>query len=78
MRSRRAGRWWPAPALALLFPVPALACTLCRSAQATSIRERLLAPDLWWNACAIVLPLLLLLSLVTLAAREPATGSSET
>lgn len=50
---------------------PAAACTLCRSAPAASIRERLLAPDLWWNAAALVMPLLLLLSIVALVAREP-------
>ena len=58
-------------ALATLLPVPALACTLCHSPQAASVRERLLAPDLWWNACAVALPLMLLLSVVALVVREP-------
>jgi predicted permease len=62
----------------LLLPVPALACTLCQSAQAASIRDRLMAPDLWWNACAIILPLSLLLAVVALVLREPETpGAAE-
>ena len=56
---------------ATLLPVPALACSLCHSPQAASVRERLLAPDLWWNACAVALPLMLLLSVVALVVREP-------
>lgn len=56
---------------AALLPVPALACTLCHSPQATSVRERLLAGDLWWNACAVALPLTLLLAVVALVLREP-------
>jgi hypothetical protein len=58
-------------ALLALFPAPALACTLCHSPQAASVRERLLSPDLWWNACALVLPLLFLLTVLAAVVREP-------
>ncbi|MBB3911142.1 hypothetical protein [Sphingomonas desiccabilis] len=60
---------------AALLPMPALACTLCHSPQAASVRERLLAADLWWNACAVALPLMLLLSVVALVVREPGKRS---
>ncbi|MCC2975455.1 hypothetical protein LK533_02055 [Sphingomonas sp. PL-96] len=67
--------WIGVAALASLPPAPALACTLCHSPQAVSVRERLLSPDLWWNACAVVLPLLFLLALVALVLREPGERS---
>ena len=55
-----------------LLPKPAMACTLCHSAQATSVRTRLLGPDLLWNLAAILLPLAGLLAIVALVLCEPA------
>jgi hypothetical protein len=69
--------WSAGLLLALLVPTPALACTLCHSPQAASVRERLLAPDLWWNGCAVALPLVLLLSVVALVLREPIAPRSD-
>ena len=54
-----------------LQPATAAACTLCYSRQAILVRERLCQDDLWWNGCAILLPLALLASIVALAAHEP-------
>jgi hypothetical protein len=63
--------WTGIVVLVSLSPAPALACTLCHSPQAASVRERLLSPDLWWNACAVALPILFLLAVVALVVREP-------
>jgi hypothetical protein len=38
------------------------------------LRERVLASDLWWYACTVTVPLLLLFSIVAVVAYEP-TGS---
>jgi hypothetical protein len=57
--------------LAALLAGPAHACTLCDSVQAMSVRARLLAHDLWWNACAVALPLVLLLVVIGWIAYEP-------
>lgn len=64
-------------ALALLASTasPALACTLCYSRQAATLRERLSGADMLWNLCALALPLLLLTAIVALIAREPVAGS---
>ena len=62
-------------ALFALLAGPAMACTLCNSTQAMSVRARLLEPDLLWNAAAIMLPLLGLLAIIALAVREPAMPS---
>ena len=53
------------------WPGWAVACTLCNSRQAVSIRARLFEGDLWWNAAAVLLPISLLLLLVAAVAREP-------
>lgn len=65
-----------ATAVFALLAGPAMACTLCNSSQAMSVRARLLEPDLLWNAAAILLPLLGLLAIIALAVREP-TRSAE-
>ena len=75
MAARKHLVWTGVAALVSLSPAPALACTLCHSPQAASVRERLLSPDLWWNACAVALPLLFLLAVVALVVREPGERS---
>lgn len=55
-------------------PAPLLGCTLCHSDAAMLLRERVLAPDFWWNACTVTVPLLILFSIVAVVAYEP-TGS---
>ncbi|SFR81889.1 hypothetical protein [Sphingomonas jatrophae] len=55
-----------------LTPLPAAACTLCRSDAAEAIRARLVAPDLAWNLCVTAIPLLLLLAIIAAVARERA------
>jgi hypothetical protein len=57
--------------LLALLPSPAAACTLCHSARAISVRERLLGPDLTSNLAAILLPVTALLAIVALLARDP-------
>jgi hypothetical protein len=54
-----------------MIPTEVLACTLCDSPQATSIRARLLQPDLWFNLCAIALPIALLASIVAVVHFDP-------
>ena len=51
-------------AVSVLQPAEVFACTLCHTPQATSIRARLLQPDLWFNLCAVALPIALLASIV--------------
>jgi hypothetical protein len=53
------------------WPAQAVACTLCDSIQATSVRARLLQPDLWLNLGAILLPLALLAGILMTVARNP-------
>ncbi|MGK6325128.1 hypothetical protein ACMGDM_18845 [Sphingomonas sp. DT-51] len=59
-----------------LLPSPAAACTLCHSAPAISVRERLLSPDLASNLAAILLPVTALLAIVALVARDPERPTS--
>ena len=59
------------PAGAAFLPAPVLGCTLCHSDIATLLRARVLAPDVWWNACAVAVPLLLLFAVVAIVAFEP-------
>ena len=59
-----------------LLPSSAKACTLCHSAQAISVRERLLGPDLALNLAAILLPVTALLAIVALVARDPERPTS--
>jgi hypothetical protein len=54
-------------------PAEVFACTLCDSPQATSIRARLFQPDLWFNLCAVSLPIALLASIVAVIHFEPAS-----
>ena len=54
------------------WPAQGFACTLCHSPQAVSVRARLLQPDLWFNLCAILLPLALLAWTVGMVAVGPA------
>jgi len=58
-------------AIGVMTPTQVLACTLCDSPQATSIRARLLQPDLWFNLCAIALPIALLASIVAVVHFDP-------
>jgi hypothetical protein len=53
------------------WPAQALACTLCDSSQAASVRARLLQPDVWLNLGAILLPLALLAGILVMVARNP-------
>lgn len=59
-----------------LLPSSADACTLCHSAQAISVRESLLGPDLALNLAAILLPVTALLAIVALVARDPERPTS--
>jgi hypothetical protein len=59
-----------------MWPAQAFACTLCDSAQAVSVRARLLQPDLWFNLCAVLVPLALFAAVVALVARHPARGDA--
>jgi hypothetical protein len=77
LKLRHRCAWLTGLLLPLLVSTPALACTLCHSPQAASVRERLLAPDLWWNGCAVALPLVFLLSVVALVLREPIARKSD-
>ena len=54
------------------WPARAIACTLCDSVQAVSVRARLLQPDLWLNLGAILLPLIMLMGILAVVARDPA------
>ena len=71
---------WPArirtaAALGLLaLPGAAMACTLCDSAQAVSIRQRLFDGELWRNGAAVLLPIALLLLIVAAVGRDPAAA----
>lgn len=58
-------------ALGAMTPAEVFACTLCHSPQATLIRARLLQPDLWFNVCAIALPIALLASIVAVVHFDP-------
>ncbi len=53
------------------WPAQGFACTLCHSPQAVSVRARLLQPDLWFNLCAVLLPLALLAWTVGMVAIGP-------
>ena len=53
------------------WPARGFACTLCHSAQAVSVRARLLQPDLWFNLCAVLLPLALLAWAIGMVAIGP-------
>jgi len=57
------------------WPVRGFACTMCHSPQAVSVRARLLQPDLWFNLCATLLPLLLLAWMIGMVA-TPSTSRS--
>jgi len=50
---------------------PALACTLCHSQAAISVRHQLLEHDLAANAAAVAAPIPLLLGAILLIARQP-------
>jgi ABC-type phosphate transport system auxiliary subunit len=58
-----------------VWPAQALACTLCDSGQAISVRARLLQPDLWLNLGAVGLPLVMLAGVIALVAHDPRGGS---
>ena len=60
---------------ATMGPFPLFACTLCDSAQAVSVRARLVQPDLWLTLCAIMAPLALLAGIIALIAHDPAGAS---
>lgn len=59
----------------LLAPTSTLACTLCHSLPALTIRARILGPDLSWNVAAMLLPLFLLGAIVAIVCYEPDRGA---
>ena len=61
-----------AAAMALVgWPGVAIACTLCGSPQAVSVRTLLFGSDWWWTGAAVLLPLPILLSIVAAVSHEP-------